>query len=368
MLWDSNPTQRNPLVLIGTYTEKEGSNSEGIYVYQMDSSSGELTYKTVIKGLPNVSFMEVHPQSGLIYAVNETQEFQGQPGGGVSAIALDSSTNSFHVLGQQSSGGKSPCYISIEKTGRFALVANYDSGSVSMLPIQPDGRLSSPSDVILHVGSSVHPERQIGPHTHCIIPDRANRFAIAVDLGMDKLLVYRMDLESGKLHKHSEVSVEAGAGPRHLIFDSRGQYAFLLNELNSTVNVYRYDQEAGSFDRLQTISTLPADFSGENFCGDVRLSLDEKHLYASNRRHDSLACFQVDPNSKLLTYQSCIPSNGREPRIFALDPTGRFIIAVHQKSRNAVVYRIDPQTGDLSLTGYEAQADMPVHVLFLTSL
>ncbi len=359
-------TEQGPLLLIGTYTEPKESNSEGVYIYRMDGSSGKLSYETVIRDMPNVSFMAVHPQSGLIYAVNETKEFQGQSGGGVSVIAFNSSTNSFHVLDQQSSGGQNPCYISIEKTGRFALVANYESGSVAMLPIQADGRLKPPSDVILHVGSSVHPERQTGPHTHCIIPDPTNRFAIAVDLGMDKLVVYHIDFEFGKLHKHSEVAVEAGAGPRHLIFDSRGQYAFLLNELNSTVNVYHYNHEMASFHQLQTISTLPEDFTGENYCADIHLSLDEKHLYASNRQHDSLVCFKVDADKGKLTYQSRISSNGREPRIFALAPSGRFIVAVHQKSNNAVIFRIDPDTGDLSHTGSEAQVDMPVHVKFIT--
>jgi 6-phosphogluconolactonase len=331
----------------------------------MNASSGELTYKDLIKDMPNVSFMAVHPQSGFVYAVNETEEFNGKPGGGVSVVAFDSGTRDFHLLNQQSSGGTNPCYISIDKTGRFALVANYESGSVSMLPIRADGRLMPVSDEVLHVGSSVHLDRQTSPHVHCIIPDPTNRFAIAVDLGMDKLIIYQMDLDSGKLHMYGEIPVEAGAGPRHLIFDSSGRYAFLLNELNSTVNVYRYDLDKGSFDKLQTISTLPENFSGENYCGDLCLSLNEEHLYASNRRHDSLVCFKVDTGSKQLTYQSRIPSNGKDPRILTIDPNSRFIVAAHQKSRNAIVYRIDPLTGDLSATGYEAQLDMPVHVIFI---
>lgn len=357
-------SRSNPVVLIGTYTQPEESNSEGIYVYQMDTSSGKLSYETVIKNLPNVSFMAIHPQSGRIYAVNETEEFQGKPGGGVSVISRDS-TGHFHVLHKQFSGGENPCYISIDRTGQFAFVANYKSGTVAMLPIGVDGRLSPPSDVVQHVGSSMHPERQGAPHPHCVIPDPANRFVIAVDLGADKLFIYQMDFKHAKLRKHSEVPVEAGAGPRHLIFNASGTYAYLLNELNSTINVYRYDSAAGSFHRLQTISTLPKNFSGENFCADLHLSFDEKYLYASNRRHDSIVCFQVNHAAEKLTYQSHIFSKGHDPRIFALDLTGRFIVAVHQRSRNAVVYKIEPETGDLSHTGHETELDMPVHVLFV---
>lgn len=357
-------SNRNPLVLIGTYTEREESKSEGIYVYRMDPSSGQLSYETVIRDMPNVSYMAVHPQTGSFYTVSETEEFEGKPGGGVNVLSRDPAGN-FTVLSKQSSGGVDPAYISVEPTGRFAFVANYTSGSVAVLPIDSDGRLRPATDVIQHVGCSVHPERQNGPHPHCVMPDPANRFVIAVDLGLDKLLIYRLDFEAGKLQKHGEVEVDACAGPRHLVFSSNGQFAYLLNELNSTLIAYQYDAILGVFTRLQTVSTLPDDFSGENYCSDLHLSLDEKHLYISNRRHDSLVCFKVHTGSGELTYQSHIPSYGREPRIFAIDPSGRFIVAVHQKSRNAVVYRIDLETANLSHTGYEVQVDMPVHVLIV---
>ena len=359
-----NANENSTLLLIGTYTEPEESKSEGVYLYRMDLASGELFYESVIKNLPNVSYMTVHPQSGLIYAVNETEEFEGQSGGGVSVLSRDS-TGSFHVLFKQSSGGANPAYISIEPRGRFALVANYKDGNVAMLPIEEDGRLGPPSDVVQHVGASAHPKRQEGPHPHCIIPDPTNPFAIAADLGTDRLIIYRMDLEAGKLLKHAEIAVEARTGPRHILFNSTGRRAYLLNELNSTLIFYHYDTAAGFLERHQTISTLPKLFSGENYCADLHFSQDERYLYVSNRGHDSIVCFQVDPESGNLTYQSHIPSNGHEPRNFALDPSGHFIVAAHQKSRNTVIYRIDPETGDLSHTGYQAELDMPVHVLFV---
>jgi len=352
------------LLLIGAYTGPSESENEGIHVYRLDLSSGRLSHETVIKHVPNVSFMAIHPQSGLIYAVNEVEDFDNQPGGGVSVISRDS-TGGFHVLQRQSSGGMNPAYISIEKTGRFALVANYKSGSVAMFPIQPDGQLMPACDVVQHVGASVHPERQTSPHPHCFIPDPTNRFAIAADLGLDRLLVYRMDLETGKLQKHSDVEVEAGSGPRHLIFNSTGEYAYLLNELNSTLFVYQFNPSAARLKRVQTVSTLPEHYPGENYCADLHLSFDEKYLYVSNRGHNSIVCFRVESCTGRLIYQSHITSGGDWPRIFAMDSDGRFMVAVHQRSHNAVVYKVNSQTGQLSHTGYEAELEKPVHVLFI---
>jgi 6-phosphogluconolactonase len=359
-----NPIENTSILLIGTYTEPEESKSEGVYVYRLDLSSGQLFYENVIKDVPNVSYMTMHPQTKLIYAVNETEVFEGKSGGGVTVLARDANSN-FNVFHKQTSGGANPAYISIEQSGRFALVANYKAGNVALLPIGADGRLNAPSNVVQHNGSSAHPERQDGPHPHCIIPDPTNPFAIVADLGADKLIIYRMDLGAGKLMKHAEIAVEARTGPRHILFDSTGRRAYLLNELNSTVILYHYDTAAGFLERQQTVSTLPELFAERNLCGDFHFSQDERYLYVSNRGHDSMVCFRVDPESGELTYQSHIPSNGHEPRIFALDPTGRFIVAAHQKSRNAVVYRINPETGDLSHTRYQAELDMPVHVLFV---
>jgi len=352
--------EKKPVVLIGTYTEPNQSTSEGVYVYRLDLSSGKLSYESVVKDMPNVSFMAKHPQSGLIYAVNEIDEFEGKVGGGVSVLSRD-----YNVLQKQFSGGEHPCYISIDKTGRFALVANYTSGMVAMLPIGNDGRLLPASDIVQHAGSSIHPERQMSPHPHCIVPDPANRFAIAVDLGLDRLIIYRMDLEAGKLQKHAEVQLDAGSGPRHLIFDSSGQHAYLLNELNSTLLVFQYNPRKGMLTQLQNVPTLPEQFSGENYCSDLHLSPDDRHLYLSNRGHDSMVCFKVDPSSGKLSYQSHVETKGRYPRIFALDPSGRFIIVAHQRSNNVVVLKIDPETGDLSHTGQQVELSMPVHVLFV---
>lgn len=232
-----------------------------------------------------------------------------------------------------------------------------------MLPIQPDGQLGPATDVVQHAGSSVDPERQDKPYAHCIRPDPTNRFAIATDLGADKLFIYRMDLENGKLNKHAEFRVQPGAGPRHLIFHPNGKYVYVLNELNSTLIVYRYDADGGSLEEIQTISTLPEGFGGKNLCADLHIC--RKYLYASNRKHDTIAWYLIDENTGQLAYKGEIPSGGREPRSFVIDPSGTFLLAAHEKSDNIVVFRIDPGTGGLYRTGYDAQVSQPVCVRFV---
>ena len=355
-------TSKNPVVYIGTYTEHEGSQSKGIYIYQLDLFTGELTRQREVPGVLNPSYLALHPQQGFLYAVNEVQNFAGEEAGGVTALAIDPETGEVRLLNAYSSHGKDPCYISIEQTGRFALVANYSGGNAAMLPILMDGRLGPATDVVQHSGSSVHPERQTDPFVHCIHPDPTNRFAIAADLGADKLVIYEMDLEQGKLNRHAEVNVKPGSGPRHLIFHPNGQYCYLINELNSTLIVYRYHAEAGSLAELQTISTLPEGFEGENLCAD--LHIHGKYLYASNRKHDSIAWYLIDEATGRLTYEREIPSGGKEPRGFAIDPSGSFLLAAHEKSDNVVVFQIDPTTGKLLQTGLEARISHPVCVKF----
>lgn len=353
------------VVFVGTYTEPEESHSEGIYIYRMDASSGKLTFETVVKGIVNPAFLAIHPQQGYLYAVNEVQSFDGQAGGGVSALSINATSGGLTFLNDRSSFGTDPCYVSIEQTGRFALIANYTSGSAAMLPIQTDGRLGLATEVIQHSGSSVHPERQTGPHAHCILPDPTNRFAIVADLGLDKILIYRMDLEHGKLYKHAEVGVQSGAGPRHLMFHPSNQFAYLINELNSTLNGYRYHADAGTFEELQTVPALPAGFKGENLCADVHVSPGGKYVYASNRGHDSIVCFLIDQNTGRLTYRSHTPTEGRGPRNIAIDPSGAFLLVANQKTHNLVTFKIDPATGQLSKTGHAVQVPMPVCVKFV---
>jgi 6-phosphogluconolactonase len=354
--------QKAPFVFIGTYTEHEGSQSKGIYVYRMDPATGELQFEWEAKGILNPSYLEIHPSKRFLYAVNELGNFAGQEAGGVSALSIDPASGELHLLNAYSSQGKDPCYISIEQTGRFALVANYSGGNAALLPIQADGQLGPASDVVQHSGSSVDPKRQTGPFVHSIVPDPTNRFAIVADLGADKLVIYAMDLENGKLNKHGEVAVQAGAGPRHSIFHPNGKYLYVINELNSTLIAYRYHAESGSLKELQMISTLPPGFEGENLSADLHIS--GSHLYASNRKHDSLAWYRIDENTGQLSYEGEIPSGGKEPRGFAIDPTGSFLLAAHERSDNVVLFKIDSSTGKLSSSGYQVKVSQPVCVKF----
>jgi 6-phosphogluconolactonase len=328
----------------------------------MDPVSGELTFESTVEGISNPSYLDFHLGHNILYAVNEVQDFAGEKGGGVSALSIDSDASG--VLNQQPSHGTDPCHISLEQTGRFALVANYSSGSIAMFPIQPDGQLRPATDVVQHSGSSVHPERQAGPHAHCILPDPMNRFAIVVDLGLDKFLVYEMDLEQGKLNKHAEVKVQPGAGPRHLTFHPTGKFAYLVNELNSTLLGYRYHAEAGSFEELQTVPALPGDFTGENLCAAIKVSPDGNFLYASNRGHDSIVCFHIDETTGMLTYVSHTSTGGKEPRDFAIDPGGNFLLVANQKSHRILTFRIDGESGVLTRTGHEVEVSMPVCLKF----
>ena len=355
-------SEKAPTVFIGTYTEKEGSQSKGIYVHRMDPSSGELTFQWEAKGILNPSYLAIHLQKRFLYAVNEVQSFSGQEGGGVTALSIAQAPGELNLLNAYSSHGKDPCYMSIERTGRFALVANYSGGNAAMLLILEDGRLGPATDVVQHAGSSIHPERQMEPHVHCILPDPTNRFAIAADLGADKLIVYEMDLEQGKLIKHAEVDVKPGSGPRHFIFHPNGLYLYLLNELGSTVTVYRYESDAGQLEELQTLSTLPDGFEGENLCADLHIG--GKYLYASNRKHDSIAWYLIDENTGQLSYQGEVPSGGKEPRGFDIDPIGKFLLAAHERSDNVVIFQLDPATGKPLKTGQEVQISFPVCVKF----
>lgn len=364
MMADSNQSGEGLRLFVGTYTEPEQSTSEGVYVYRMDSSSGELKFESVIPSLINPSYLAVHPRLGTFYAVHEKGTFEGQPGGGVIALSFDPAHDGFEILNKQSSGGEDPCYISIDHTGRYALVANYTSGSVAMLPILPDGTLAPASDVVKHSGSSIHPHRQDKPYAHCILPDPDNRFALAVDLGIDKILVYRLDLEAGRLRQYTEFKVAEGSGPRHLVFHPNGRYAYVVCELSSTLLGFRYQSEAGKLEQIQTIGTLPRGYDGTNSLADVHITQDGRYLYASNRGHDSLASFSIDSESGELAVLDHIPCGGNEPRGFEIAPGGKFLLAANQNSNNIVTFLIDPARGQLSRTGEEVELSMPVCVKF----
>lgn len=347
------------LVYVGTYTNDK---SEGIYIYRLDPSSGDLTFVSKTAGVENPFFLAIDSGQQHLYAANVVETCEGQPGGGVSAFAIDPKTGGLTFLNQQPARGTVPCYLSIDRTGRYVLVANYGTGSVAVLPIRADGQVGPATDVVQHEGSSVNKERQEGPHVHGVVLDPASRYAFAADLGTDKVMIYAFDSTQGKLRPNEQpfAQVQAGAGPRHFAFHPNGQYGYLINELDNTFTVFAYDAARGTLKEVQTLSTLPGDFTGESYCADVQVHSSGRFLYGSNRGHDSIAIFAIDEATGRLTPAGHEPTQGHFPWNLAIDPTGTFLLVANQRGDSVVVFRIDPKTGGLQATGHVTQVPKPV--------
>jgi len=353
------------LVYVGTYTS---GKSEGIYLYRLNLTSGELKHVATTKGVKDPSFLALDPGRRYLYAVNEVEEFAGKKSGALSAFAVDQRTGELRLLNQQPSLGGAPCYVVVDQTGRFVLVANYVGGNVAVLPTNSDGSLGEATDVKQDLGSSINVERQEGPHAHCIVLDPANRFAYACDLGADKIMIFRFDERRGKLIPNTMPSVQAkpGAGPRHLTFHPGGKYAYVINELHATITAFAHDQIRGDLKEVQTIPTLPADFTAANTSADIHVSPDGRFLYCSNRGHDSIAAFMIEPWNGKLTFIAHESTGGKTPRNFAIDPTGAFLLVANQNSDNIVTFRRDMKTGRLSRTGQVVEVPSPVCLKFTT--
>jgi 6-phosphogluconolactonase len=351
---------------VGTYTE-EGSTSKGIYAYRFDPGNGQLTPIGLAAQTTNPSFLAVHPNHGFLYAVNETGNYKGQKSGAVSAFAINQTTGKLTLLNQVASGGADPCYITVDKTGKFVLVANYTGGSVSVFPIQPDGSLGDASAFVQHTGHGTNPQRQEGPHAHSIDLSPDNRFAIVDDLGLDETLVYRFDNAKGTLTPNDPAfaKADAGAGPRHFALHPNGKFGYVINEMGDTVSVFSFDAAAGVLRPLQTISTIPKGFVGQNDDAEIAIHASGKFLYASNRGHDSIAVFAIDPDKGTLTLVEYASTKGQSPRHFEIDPTGSLLFAENEKSDDIVVFRIDPGTGRLTPTGKTLEVSQPVCVKFV---
>lgn len=363
------------LVFIGTYTEDIlfgtgkilHSKSEGIHVYKFEPASGSLEPFAIIEAGPNPSFLTFDPSHRFLYAVNELKQYGGVPAGAVSAFSVDPFTGSLKFLNRQPSHGTDPCHLVVDKTGKNVLVANYSSGTVCVLPIQPDGSLGEAVEVVQHQGSSLDPVRQTGTHAHAVVMDGTGKTLFVPDLGMDKVMIYRFDPENGSLENNKVpwFKTRAGAGPRQLVINSTGDLAYLINELNSTVTVLLYNKFNGSLEEIQTIPTLPLDFKGHNTCAEIQLSPSGKTLYASNRGHDSIVAYSIEPVTGLLTSLGHESTQGKTPRHFCIDPQGSFLLVANQDSDTVVTFRIDPDTGELFATGQVIQVPTPVCVKFL---
>jgi 6-phosphogluconolactonase len=349
---------------VGTYTD--GKRAEGVHLVRMDARSGALRLDGSFDAGANPSFLAIHPNRRVLYAANETEQFLGRASGAVSAFAIAGDTGSLTRINEQASGGGAPCYVSVDRDGRALLVANYVGGSVALLPIRSDGSLAAVTHLVQHVGSGPNAQRQEAPHAHCIVPDASNRFAVAADLGIDRVLVYRLDGEGGSL-RHvdgADAIMRPGAGPRHVALHPALPLLFVANELNSTVTTLGFDRASGRLSPLGTRSTLPAGWSGANYPADIHVAPSGRTVYVSNRGHNSLAVFSVAQPTGALTLEQVISTEGDWPRNFSLDPTGRWLLVANQRSGSIVVFARDQQSGRLSPTSQRLALASPVCLRF----
>ena len=333
---------------IGAYTQSLGwieGQAKGVALYQLDSVSGKME-KLSETASDNPSFLTLHPSGKYLYATNEITKFGVPPDNAVSAFSV-AGDGSLTLLNQQASLGGSPCFISIEPTGKYALVANYSGGNFVMYPIGSDGKLAEASDNSMHRGSGPDKSRQEAPHAHSINIAPGGKFALGCDLGLDKIFVYRIDLENGKLVPHSEGVVAGGSGPRHLDFHPNGKFVYVINEMGGTMTVFTWESGAGKLNAIQTISTVPADYTGPKWCADVHVHPNGKFVYGSNRAHDSIVIYGVDESTGKLSLIGHESTRGKTPRNIALTPAGDLLLAANQDSSNVAVFQIDSATGKL---------------------
>jgi 6-phosphogluconolactonase len=353
-------------VYIGTYTGEKPEDSRGIYRAEFDSSTGKLGEPALAGEIKSPSFLAIHPNGRFLYAVGETADFGGVKSGSVNAFAIDTKSGDLELLNRQSSGGGGPCHIVVDRTGKHALVANYGGGSCESLPIRNNGELGEPTSVIQHRGSSVNPQRQEAPHTHSINLDAANRFAVCADLGLDKVLVYKFDADSGTLSPNEPPSYdgEPGAGPRHFAFHPSGRFAYVNNEITSSVTALQYNADRGVLTKIHTLSTLPAPHRG-NSTAETVVHPSGKFLYVSNRGHNSIAVFRIDGETGRLTAAGHQGEGISVPRNFNVDPSGKWLLVANQQGHNINVFSIDQETGELTTTGTKVAVPTPVCIRFL---
>jgi 6-phosphogluconolactonase len=350
------------LIYIGTYS---GGKSKGIYSAKFDPATGTLSAPELAVEAKNPSFLCLHPSGKYLYSVGEIDSFDGKKSGAVSAYRIEAG-GKLSLLNEQASEGTGPCHLALDKSGRCLLVANYGSGSIGALPVAEDGKLGSASAKIQHAGSSVNKSRQAGPHAHFITADPSDRFALTCDLGLDKVLVYKLEPPKCSLAPNDPPFsfIKPGEGPRHLVFHPTAKWVYVINEMGSSITALTYDSRHGRMKEFQMISTIPSGATNHNSGAEIQMHPSGKFLYGSNRGENSVAAFAIDPNSGKLSPVGHQGTEGKTPRHFALDPSGKWLLAENQDSDSVVVLRVDEKTGRLSPTGVKIEVGKPVCVVF----
>lgn len=341
------PQADNAYLIVGTYTKKD---SEGIYTFTFDETTGEFMPIDTVASGPDPSFLDVAPNKKFIYAVNETN------GGSVEAFSFtEGKMTSLNIV---SSGGPHPCHVEIDKTGKWCLAGNYTGGSLAILPINEDGTLSEPNQVIQHSGNGPNKERQNEPHVHSVNISPNNKDVFVPDLGIDKVMAYRLNDETGELTAGNHQAVSAGSGPRHFTFHPNGKFAYVIQELTNTVTAFNY--EDGKLTEIEEVTTLPENFDGKSACADIHISPDGKFLYGSNRFSDTIVSYKIDEATGKLSMLGQTPVEGKTPRNFTISPTGKWVLVANQDSDNIVIFSRNTETGAISPTGKEIKVSMPV--------
>jgi 6-phosphogluconolactonase (cycloisomerase 2 family) len=379
----SNSTHSPVLAYVGTYSSPQGPEGskgygQGIYLFQMNPATGALTQSDLLANPLNPSWLAFDPSGTHLYAANETGNFEGAHSGSVSAFSIDRSDGHLAHLNTASSHGAGPAHLSVHPSGKYVLVANYEGGTVAVLPIQTNGALGAATDIKKDAGK-VGPEHASSappgsfansgheaPHAHMIEADPSGRFVLVSDLGLDQILIWKFDAEKGTLaaNDSATVSLPPGDGPRHFAFHPNSQWIYSLQEEASTMVVYDFDGTRGTLTAKQTLSTLPTGFAGTNFTSEVRISSDGKFVYAANRLHDTIAVFSVGPEGTL-TWVSEVWTRGDYPRSFSIDPTGNFLYVCNQRSDAITIFRVNRETGNLTFTGHYTPVGTPAIIIFL---
>ncbi|GFR37020.1 hypothetical protein PRECH8_03160 [Insulibacter thermoxylanivorax] len=345
---------------IGSYADPSGP---GIYACIYDTETGQLKIQSEVSGLQDPTFLAVDRENRKLYSIGSVMDEQGKKTAEAYAFQITEEGN-LSLLNKQPTI-EPTCHITLDATKRSLIVSSYHGGTIGICPIEADGTIGPIREVHQHEGSSVHPNQQ-SPHPHSVFIDRNNRYAVCCDLGIDQIIIYKLDAENSRLIPHSRTAVQPGAGPRHFAFHPAKPYGYVINELDSTVNVYEYDEEAGTLKEIQSISTLPSDYSAaDNACADIHISKDGRFLYGSNRGHDSIVVYAINPDSGRLTLVEHVSTEGRHPRNFALSPDDRYLLAANRDTNNIVTFARDAETGTLQATGFELSVSKPVCIKFM---
>jgi 6-phosphogluconolactonase len=340
-----------------------GDAESGIYTYQFDPSSGALTQSQDVAPILNPTFLALSDDGEHLYSVRETTDSAAA----VAAFDVDASTGALEQLNTVSAEGGAPCFISLDRTGRWVLTAHYVGGNVAVFPVEEEGGLGPASQVVQHTGSGADPDRQTAPHAHSFQVDPQNRYALAADLGIDQVRIYPFDAESGRLDTSSVrvVSTPPGTGPRHLDFHPNGEYVYVIGELSGTITVYEYDAEAGRMSAVQTVSTVPDDFNGAARSADIHVHPSGDFLYASNRGDaNDIVHYTIDEATGRLSMAGRQQENILWPRNFAIAPSGDYLVAANRRANSVTVFRIDPDTGALTFTDQSAKVPEPTKIEF----